>query len=282
MAATIHTLFPNAAAEPASSAPPPMAPVLAELRDRCVALLEDITRSMLDKAGETLAAMGETTATETERRQFIDALRVLRLDRTPFLRGHADALLAGFDPGSAGPTTSDAEELDVPSFDVSEEAEERIASSCLARRLTTMYRPQLTELDRRVQLMRQRGLQVPVRLMTPGRLADAFSLATRQLKTEFQIKLIVYKLIERALARDLGKVYDQAFAVLDRHGFGAPPPVAIVKPAAINTARPWEALAPVSDPFACLEAPKPTPASAARSLSDTLHALAATGSAAHG
>lgn len=284
MVATVHKLFPNRTAEPglAAAGEPALPAVLEELRTVCSPLLETLIQQMLDKADDSLLAMSGKAASDDERRQRLDALRVLRLDRLPFLQIWARELRAGFDPAAAGQESQALDALEVATFDVdaSEEIEERIAGSNLAKRVATMYRPQLAELEQRGLQMRNGGLQVPSRLLAPCLLCDAFSLAARQLKTELPVKLVVYKLFERALARDLGRIYEQALKVLDRHGCSLPRPVVAVRPALRDSARPWEALTPVDDPYACLAPARPAPASAARSLSETLHALAASGNAA--
>lgn len=273
MVATVHPLFPGLLADAHPRAPLPIAPVLVELRDHCCAMLEDLARQMLDQADDSLFGMGENSTSAAERRQMFDALRVLRLDRAPFLQAYCEALATDFDPARAGPVTEESDALDILPFEVSEAAEEQVATASLAARLTSLHRPQLADLEQRVQQLRASGLQVPNRLLAPIRLCQAFRLATQQLKADFQIKLVVYKLFERLLTRELRRVYQQAFAILDRHGHSRQ------RATNGNRPRPLDIAAPAEDPFACLDAPatKPPIRSAAATLSDTLQTLAARG-----
>jgi hypothetical protein len=192
----------------------------AELRKTCLALLDELARRMFDSADDVLFEMSQRAANDAERRGYIDTMRVLRLDRQRVLREFLQRLATGFE-GSGRPVASlvggvDSDEL---SIQPTEELEERIALGNLASKVESRCKDQIYELGCRLQSARERGVAIPPDVLSPARICDAFGGAAGTLDASFEIKLVLYKLFDRLLSRDLEQVYQAALDVLARHGY---------------------------------------------------------------
>lgn len=219
MAATVHPLFVPAAPDAAAAASAGAADLCRALSSGCVTVLDDLARQMLDSADDALFRMSETAASDVERRQFIDTMRVLRLDRAGFSSAFSQAVAAGFVTATTGTTTGD--EPDELRLQPTEELEERIAVGNLAARLEGQFGPALQALRSRLDAARADGIRIPDAALTPAGIGAAFATAMAALRAGFEIRLIVCKLFERVLCRDFQQLIAQALDTLDRHGYRA-------------------------------------------------------------
>ena len=221
MTATVHPLFsgsPQGRGEQ-TAAPVPSHPLVAELREAALAVLNELVRRMFDNADDVLFEMGEKSSTDDERRRYFDTMRVLRLDRGKVGIAFADDLTRGFAPVVAARNTKFEFDIDSLSIQPTEELEEKIAITNMAAKAEGLYKTPIWELERHLDFaVRELGVPVSPLALGPGRICDAFGKATGVLDTEFQIKLVIYKLFDRVVVNELGEVYNAALAVLERHG----------------------------------------------------------------
>jgi hypothetical protein len=214
MAATVHSLFAGNAEAPAS-----LHPLLTELRDSSLKVLEELAIRMFDSADDALFEMGEKASNDSERRRYFDTMRVLRIDRNRVTREFSKQLAQGFINGGKSPLQSTTFDLDSLSIQPTEELEEKIALTNLAAKIEGMYKNQIWDVERRLEIVQMRGVPVSPQALNPSRICDAFGSAAAVLDTDFRVKLVVYKLFDRVLSRELERVYKAAIEVLDRHGF---------------------------------------------------------------
>lgn len=219
MAATVHPLFVPAAPDTASAPSSGGADLCRALCSGCVAVLDDLARQMLDSADDALFRMSETATSDVERRQFIDTMRVLRLDRAGFSSAFSQAVAAGFVTAITGTATGD--EPDELRLQPTEELEERIAIGNLAARLDGQFGPALQTLRSRLDAARADGIRIPDTALMPAGISTAFGTAMTALRAGFEVRLIVCKLFERVLCRDFQRLIAQALETLDRHGYRA-------------------------------------------------------------
>lgn len=219
MAATIHTLFGPPSTEPAVPSPTPVPGLREELRDGALAILDDLARQMLDSADDALFEMCERSTSDAERRRYLDTMRVLRLNRSPFAKEFSRQLGLGFDPADGpAPPNGTATDFDSLSIQPTEELEERIAVINLATKAESLFKQSIYELEGRLSRAQCKAANIPVKALNPSQICDAFAKAAVLLETDFQVKLVVYKLFDRVISRDLDRVYQFAFATLARHG----------------------------------------------------------------
>ncbi|MDB5976733.1 MAG: hypothetical protein JWR07_3493 [Nevskia sp.] len=221
MTATVHPLFSGSPQERGEQtvAPVPSHPLVAELREVALSVLDELVRRMFDSADDVLFEMGEKSSTDDERRRYFDTMRVLRLDRGKVGIAFADDLTRGFAPVVAPRHSKFEFDLDSLSIQPTEELEEKIAVTNMAAKAEGLYKNPIWELERHLDFaVRELGVPVSPLALGPGRICDAFGKATGVLDTEFQVKLVIYKLFDRVVINELGKVYIAALEVLERHG----------------------------------------------------------------
>jgi hypothetical protein len=193
--------------------------LVAELKAATIGQLDELLRRMFDSADDTLFEMGEKSPNDAERRRYFDTMRVLRLDRSKVASGFAEDLDRGFTPSRVGGDAGAQFDLDSLSIQPTEELEERIAITNMAAKAEGLYKSQIWELERRLETAsRDFGAVVSPIALSPGRICEAFSKGTASLDTDFQIKLVIFKLFDRVVIRDLGRVYSDALELLDRVG----------------------------------------------------------------
>jgi len=257
MAATVHSLFVPAtpAAAPAVAAAGAAADdaLRRALCAGCVEFLGDLARQMLDSADDALFKMSETAASDLERRQFIDTMRVLRLDRAGFGERFSEAIAAGFE--AATPSAADTDPIELR-IQPTEELEERIAIANLAARIDGQFGAPLQDLRRRLDAARANGARIPEPALTPSGICAAFAAAMTALRAGFEIKLIVYKLFERVLCRNFERLLRRVLDTLEQHGYSAR-----VAAAALPRHGGWAAAA-ATQPAAAISAATPATAAA--------------------
>jgi hypothetical protein len=220
MTATVHPLFSSSPQRGEQTAVPvPSHPLVVELRDAALAVLNELVRRMFDSADDSLFEMGEKSATDEERRRYFDTMRVLRLDRGKVGAAFADDLTRGFTPVAARRNAKLEFDLDSLSIQPTEELEEKIAITNMAAKAEGLYKAPIWELERHLETAaRDFGVPVSPLALSPGRICDAFGKATAVLDAEFQIKLVIYKLFDRVVVNELAHLYEVSLEVLERHG----------------------------------------------------------------
>jgi len=219
MAATIHPLFPGATARAAAELPA----WVHVLRATTLGALKDSLRLLFDRADDLLFEMGEKASNDSERRRYFDTMRVLRLESSRVTRTFAREFLCGFVPAAAASAVNPGVlDLDQLAILPTEELEERIAIANLAAKAEGLFRNASWELERRLDIaVHELAVPVASRALNPSRICAALGAAIGELDTGFQIKLVIYKLLDRSVLRDFERVYALALELLDRHEIGS-------------------------------------------------------------
>jgi hypothetical protein len=221
--ASIHQLFPAGSGDDARDPgqPPAQNPLVTELRKAALAALGGMMEKMFSRADDTLFEMGERAHTDTERRRYFDAMRVLRIDQAKITRKFSEDVERSFTNfgKSRNENRSSAINVEELSIQPTDELEERIAVTNLIARAEGLHKQLVWEVERRLEFaMREIGVPVSPQALAPARICDAFGSAIGKLDTEFQVKLVIYKLFEREVVRDMHRVYEAALDLLDRAG----------------------------------------------------------------
>ncbi len=222
--ASIHHLFPTgdeAGRDPAPAQLPAQNPLVGDLKKAALAALGGMVEKMFSRADDTLFEMGERAHTDTERRRYFDAMRVLRIDQAKITRRFNEDIERSFnDFGKPRADNRNAMiNVDELSIQPTEELEERIAVTNLIARAEGLHKQLVWDVERRLDFaMREIGVPVSPQALAPVRICEAFGAAIGTLDSEFQVKLVIYKLFEREVVRDLHRVYESALDLLDRAG----------------------------------------------------------------
>lgn len=230
MAATVHT-FPNGRSVPPQATAGPAAEIVQGLGDRARAVFSELMRKMFEGADDALFEMSEKARSNDEQRLYFDTMRVLRLEQPKivgrFLSQLGESLLSS-GARDAGTVDIDFEHL---SLKPTEALEESIAISNMEAKADGLFRDLVWELDRRLDaLARLHRLPLASNCLAPSSICGAFRRAIEPLDIEFDTKLVVYKLFDRGVIRNLGEFYSQALSWLEAQGVKSAPSVPVVEP----------------------------------------------------
>ncbi len=223
MAASIHPLFPGGAANAATAearAAAEQHPLVVALRDATLKVLKDSLRALFERADDLLFEMGEKAGSDSERRRYFDTMRVLRLKSARVTQTFTEAFADGFIPVTRSQSSNlQAFDIERLAIQPTEELEQRIAIDNLANKAEGLFKHALWEVEQRLAIAaREFAVPVAPQALNPARICEAFGVAIGELDTEFQIKLVIYKLLDRSVLRDFERVYAIALDILDRNG----------------------------------------------------------------
>lgn len=217
MAATIRP-FPGATGDSSSKNGHPF---LAELSAYAASAMRNIAQEMFEAADDALYDIGERATSDAERRRYFENLRTLRLQRGEIEEGFIATLQAGFsaNPPAAGQAAPENNELWLQS---TEQTETRVAIAGLVARADRAHRELIWETERRLaQAIRKFSLRISYRALLPQHLGGTLGDMTIELPVEFDVKLILLKLLERRLIVELGNFYRGVLQIFQRHGIGS-------------------------------------------------------------
>ena len=168
-------------------------------------MLDELSRRlnvMLDKADDFLFNLVQKSG-PAEHGFYFDAMREVRLKRTSMQTGFRDQLSRAFED-YAKPAPVSALSRDEARSDI----EEKLAVTSTLEKINANCHALLLSLDQRMMEAlngTDDGNRInPVR---PETICNAFQLACEAVDTDIEIKLILYKLFEKYVTRDLGSLY---------------------------------------------------------------------------
>lgn len=185
-------------------------------------MLSEQLKGMFDNANKLLFDMADKAKNNSEQRLYLDTMRVVKLEQPRLLRAFQESLRQAFATMQLeqAAAETDLDDLDNWALQKPDELEEKIVLGNLETKAQEMYRDQLTELEARFQSMSDStGGEVPPKFMTPGHLFSAFRHTMQALDTDFQIKLVIYRLFEQTVVGHLGEVFTGANRMLSDYGF---------------------------------------------------------------
>ncbi|HUS24923.1 MAG TPA: DUF1631 family protein [Candidatus Binatia bacterium] len=232
MNATVHPLHPEHAARSAPDSP--AGRLLRGLEEMARATIGEQLRVMFESADDLLFEMADKTKNGNEQRLFLDTMRIVRLERPRILKAFQDSLHRAFLRSDMESHASQVNLDDLESWSLQEssELEEKIAISNMDAKAETLYAAQLYELEQRMSHLASRTEDaVSPKALSPGRILEAFQLSMKGLEVEFPIKLVIYKLFDRVVVSNLGRVFSGANHMLAEHGIEPRRPERKPKPA---------------------------------------------------
>jgi hypothetical protein len=223
MNATLHTLHPQHAAQMAPGAP--AGQILQALEQMASSVMVEQLGVMFEGADTLLFEMAEK-AGKTGQQSFMDAMRIVRVQRPRMVKAFQEALHAALrrsDDESAVPGV-DMDDLDSWSLQDSSDLEEKIAVTNMVTKVNSMYVRELGELEQRMaQLSEKAKGAVSPNALSGGRILEAFQCSMKQLDLDLPIKLVIYKLFDLTVLTRLGSVFTGANQMLDANGVKALP-----------------------------------------------------------
>ncbi|HVT35330.1 MAG TPA: DUF1631 family protein, partial [Nevskiaceae bacterium] len=191
-------------------------PLENELRRLTVAVLEERLQKMLRRADETLIDMSERAESPAQQHAHFDAMRILELEKATLLRRFRQEIERAFDALQAPASRTAAGH--VPLLP-DQELEENVQASRMAARSKMRHKEQLAEVEQRLDmLVRDLGLQIGNRPLSPARICQAWRSAMDPLDLAFNVRRVFMQLFERLVMDDLGELYQAALSTMQRMG----------------------------------------------------------------
>ncbi|MNG86704.1 hypothetical protein D3C79_454880 [compost metagenome] len=197
--------------------PLPCLPVLLlQVRDKAALQLREGLQALFDNADDMLFEMADKADARCEQNLYFEAMRDLRLKRKSIERGFLDsfhdtfARIGQVDPlgrlGMAEPPRDKAQR------------ERAAALDGMVTRVLSRDGVALEQLNQRLRAMLERDLDAPQNPLGPAALCGCFLDAGRSLGVGLRVKLILLKLFERYVLRDVDVLYGDANQLLAAAG----------------------------------------------------------------
>ncbi|MET0377502.1 MAG: DUF1631 domain-containing protein [Spongiibacteraceae bacterium] len=203
----------------------PSAP-LQRLQERCKPLLQQLVQALFDHADDALFELADKAVSNIEQNLYFESMREVRIKR----RGIEQALVRdlleafrclglGIEVENSGPSTADEQAPSSLALVDHDELEEMVAIDGMIAKAEKEYGHALVALNARLETL-VNGFAVTLKTnpVAPARLCNSFLEATHTLELDIKAKLVLFKLFDRHVIKDLGAVYDAANALLVDEG----------------------------------------------------------------
>ncbi len=190
--------------------------------------LEPLLQRMFESADDTLFAYSNKAENPSQQSAYFDAMRDLRLRRREMIdrfnqqMGLAYRRFEKGDLGSSdGPGAGGESGLELDSLRLVDESEleESLAVKGMAEKTRSAFGQELFGLEQRLgHCFEVQELKDEANPFGPEAIVESFRKGVEVLETKLEVKLIVYKLFERAVLAQLGAVYRDANTLLMEAG----------------------------------------------------------------
>lgn len=187
-------------------------------------VLAGLLRALFDKADDSLFELADRAANNQDQNLYFESMREVRLKRRAVETQFADeidsafARLANPDAPSADSYGDDAEfSMDNLSLVQNDELEELVATDSMINKANERFAEDIQHLALRLDNL------VPVKVyqknnpLGPDALCNSFVAATGCMTLDIKARLVLFKLFDRLVVTQLGKLYDEANKVLIEH-----------------------------------------------------------------
>ncbi|MGH8518622.1 MAG: DUF1631 family protein, partial [Panacagrimonas sp.] len=198
-------------------------PLIDALRAATTPILLKQLHALFEGADDALFGMSQRAAAAEDHRSSFDIMRMLRLERrrigTDFGRYVSESFRAAAD------ATLEEFDLDRLSIAPTEELEERLAVGNLITKAETEHQVLLKDFSSRItHMIRDLGIPVSRQALTPGVVCNAFKSSIATVDIPLPVRLLLYKLFDRACMARLNEPLQAALQVLEVHQIKVPEP----------------------------------------------------------
>ncbi len=213
------------AKSPSGLSPQQLEGILAECRDKVAARLASVVGAFMPRVDDALFDLADKAVGIGRQNLYFDAMREVRRKRPDIESGFLAAFHRDYDATARGEGPSTPEgAADQPlglelSLVDNDELEEDLAVGNAAAKISAACQEDLLVLEQRMAvLLDEPELASDQNPLAPKLICNAFKGATEQLECETEIKLIIFKLFERAVSPEMKGVYEEANQYLAKMG----------------------------------------------------------------
>ncbi len=194
--------------------------LLAGCRDKAAARLASVVAAFMPKVDDALFDLADKAVGIGKQTVYFDAMREVRRKRPDIessfvaaFRRDYDATARGDGDSSPSPVDDELRGLELSLVD-NDELEEDLAAGNAAAKIAATCQDELLTLEQRMAvLLNKPELSSAEDPLAPKLICNAFKGATEQVEAETEVKLIVFKLFERAVALEMKSIYEE----INRH-----------------------------------------------------------------
>lgn len=198
-------------------APSPCLPVLLlQVRDKAALQLRQGLQALFDNADDTLFEMADKASGRLDQNLYFEAMRDLRLKRKSIERGFLDTFYEAF--ARIGQCDALASMVNAQLALHSPTLERSVAVQAMVDRVLSRDGFVLEQLNLRFETLLELNIEVARNPLGPGSLCGFFLQAGRDLGVGANVKLVLLKLFERYVLRDLDLLYGEANQLLASAG----------------------------------------------------------------
>ncbi len=187
--------------------------LMEQCRERALKALQDSLSDMLDSADDMLFEMADKAENNAQQSLYFDAMREIRLARKDAEVAYLSRLQESFTESMAGkPASAAARQADTQTGGLSllgqEQLEEDLAITNMVTKARNSAHSALFALDRRMgALLHDPDLAKHRNPLSPDIICDAFREACRKIDTSLEVRLLILKLFDQYISRDLPAIY---------------------------------------------------------------------------
>ncbi|MFQ3324136.1 MAG: hypothetical protein ACI90U_001962 [Pseudomonadales bacterium] len=169
--------------------------------------LQDLLAALFDRVDDSLFAMAERAAVNSDQNLYFEAMRELRLQRGGVLTRYKGVLTVGFelmiDGGNSASLKSSRLALVRDS-----ELEENVAIESMVARTRNRFGDELSLLSLRLdRLIITQVVDEGNNAISPEKICTAFMMATADVNIDVRMRLLLLKLFEKEVLSQIGNVY---------------------------------------------------------------------------
>lgn len=199
--------------------------LLDSCKEAALKQLRIIVQRMLDNADDALFAMADKAESNADQTEFFDSMRIVRLHRRDIEKTFYDGIEKKFDDfwdyseDRAQELLSNEMSIDELSLVDETDLEESLAITNLVSKLKNNFGPDISAIEQRLaEIAPHISVNDDSNPMSPKSVCEAFNLATRELDAELKIKLVIFKLFDHQLIKDIGPLYDSVNSIFIEAG----------------------------------------------------------------
>ena len=199
-------------------------PMLATIRSRSLKRLSGVLAEILDKADDTLFDFVQSGDSSVSNQEYFDAMREVRKQRPLVEQRYVEHLSAAFTAlERRNPLLVDLERSVTETRELSlvseDQLEEQLGTSMISTALTRLLGPMLMQLNYRLGILASvEGLEDRGNPIAPPHIAYSFRYALSVCEISIRIKVLLFKLYEREMARNLATFYNDTNRALVEAG----------------------------------------------------------------
>jgi hypothetical protein len=198
----------------------PNTAILQKVRDAGLAGATTLFKHALDASDDALFGFSEKSDSATERGQYMDAMRAMRLGRPALEQAFRDQLanrFLEFSRGKSGPGSALGDSFDSDALSLVEEndLEEDLAVNGMVAKAVVRHHSALYALHQRLAaVMGIKEVDADSNPLGPAAICQALRAVVRHLEADVTVKLVIFKIFDRHVVVDLDHLYTDVNRVL--------------------------------------------------------------------